>query len=343
MTESRILAAGSGKSAWDEYVRSHPDSVFYQLSGWGDALSEVFGFKSMCLEARSEGRLSGVMPLVLIDNIAGKRLVSAPIAVYAGAIGNSPVESSALVEKAIELTKELGCGYLELRNMRRSGLGLPTKEMYSTFIKELPKDPGECLVNLPRKARAAARSGIESGFIFDTGLGYLDDCYRLYAVNQRKLGSPVVSRRWFEKLAEVFKNETDVLVVKFGGKVIAAVMSFFYKNTVLPFYGASDPGCLRLNPNDYMYLKLQEYGVMKGYRIFDFGRSRKGSGSYRFKINMGFEPAGIFYEYYLNRAKSIPGITPSNRSFNLARNIWKRLPLSVTNRLGPELFKLVIP
>jgi len=193
MTESRILAAGSGKSAWDEYVRSHPDSVFYQLSGWGDALSEVFGFKSMCLEARSEGRLSGVMPLVLIDNIAGKRLVSAPIAVYAGAIGNSPVESSALVEKAIELTKELGCDYLELRNMRRSGLGLPIKEMYSTFIKEL------------------------RGLTFDTGLGYLDDCYRLYAVNQRKLGSPVVSLRWFEKLAEVFKNESDVLVVKFGG------------------------------------------------------------------------------------------------------------------------------
>ena len=342
MLKDISISVADGKG-WDDYVFKHPKSLFYHLGGWGEALQEVFGFKKIYLQAGFGGEICGVLPLIFIDSVLGKRLVSIPIGVCAGALADNEPVRKALIDKAIALTRELGCGYLELRNMEKTGLELPAKTLYASFIKGLPADSCECLAQMPRKARAAARHAIDNGLVFDAGPKYIDDCYDIYAISQRHLGSPVVSRKWFKKLFSVFNDKTNIFIVKFNGKILAAVLTFFYKDTVLPFYGGCDPGFFRLNPNDYMYLKLQEYGVENGFRYFDFGRSRAGSGSYQFKVNLGFKPAELYYEYYLNKAGSMPEINPSNRAFKLAQNIWKRLPLPVTKWLGPALYKFVIP
>ncbi|MCM8761563.1 MAG: GNAT family N-acetyltransferase, partial [Candidatus Omnitrophica bacterium] len=207
----------------------------------------------------------------------------------------------------------------------------------------LPETKEECLERMPRKARAEVRHAIEKGLTYETGLEYLGDCYELYAANQKALGSPVVSRRWFVSLANSFKNETDVLVVKLADKPIAAVLSFFYRDTVLPFYGGALHKYEKYSPSNYMYLKLQEVGVERGFRYFDFGRSRKGAGPYYFKINQGFEPKQLHYQYRLIKARSLPDISPSNKAFDIAKEIWKHLPLAVTKILGPRIYKYVIP
>lgn len=333
----------SDGAGWDGYVLKHPRSFFYHLCGWGKAFEDVFGFKKIYLEARNASEICGVLPLVLITTPFGKRLVSIPIGVYAGALGDDPSVERLLLDRAIELAKELDCDYLELRNANKDERFAASKELYVTFIKPLPGAAGECLERMPRKARAAARHAIDNGLSYDVDVKYLDDCYSIYAMNQKDLGSPVVHKKWFTELAEVFKDKTSVLAVKHKGRPIAAVLTFFHKDTVLPFYGGCIPGSAKLNPNNYMYLKLQEYGVEKGYRSFDFGRSRKDSGSYHFKINQGFEPTQLYYQYYLNKAKKVPEISPSNKSFGIAKEIWKRLPLPVTRYLGPKLFKYVIP
>lgn len=334
------LSSGAG---WDEYVLRHPDSFFYHLYGWGLAFEEVFKFKKYYLEAKRDGKICGILPLVLVKTSLGKRLVSIPIGVYAGPLSDETPMSTKLIDKSLELAKELNCDYLELRNLKKAEADLPLKDLYVTFIKPLPSKAEECLSQMPRKARAAARHAIDSGLSYDVGLKYLGECYDIYAASQRNLGSPVVSRKWFKTLAEIFKEKTDILVVKYNGKCIASVLTFFYKDTVLPFYGGALPGYEKYNPNNFMYLKLQEYGVEKGYKFFDFGRSRKDAGSYHFKINQGFEPTQLYYQYYLNKAKAIPDISPSNKAFGIAKNVWRHLPLPVTNWLGPALFKYVIP
>jgi len=334
------LSDGTG---WDEYVVRHPGSFFYHLYGWGRAIEEVFGFKKLYLEAQDGAVIRGVLPLVLVETILGRKLVSIPIGVYAGAIADDEPTAGALIKRAIALSQEHGCDYLELRNMARAGDDLPSKELYVTFIKPLPVRAEECLERIPRKARAEIRHAIDKGLTYETGLRYLEECYRIYAINQRYLGSPVVSKKWFVKLAEVFKDTTDILVVKAGGRCIAAVLTFFCKDTVLPFYGGVLPGCERYSPSNFMYLKLQEYGVAKGCKYFDFGRSRKGAGSYHFKMHQGFEPIQLYYQYYLNKAKAIPDISPSNKGFDAAKYVWRHLPLPLTNALGPAIFKYVMP
>jgi len=69
--------------------------------------------------------------------------------------------------------------------------------------------------------------------------------------------------------------------------------------------------------------------------VFDYGRSKQGTGSYSFKKNWGFEPAPLYYEYYLVKATEMPDISPMNPKYKLFINAWKRLPLSVTQLVGP--------
>lgn len=342
MIKDMVVTVSEG-AGWDEYVLKHPGSSFYHLYGWGQALEDVFGLKRYYLEAREGVFVRGVLPLALSKTVFGNKLISIPIGVSAGALGDDPLVERTLIDRAIDLSKELKCDCLEVRNSRKIDGNIPSKELYVTFIKPLPQKKEECLERMPRKARAATRHAIDSGLTFALGMERMDECYNIYAINQKNLGSPVVSKRWFKKLAEVFKDRTDILAVMHNGRCIAAVLTFFYKDTVLPFYGGALPGHEKLNPNNFMYLKLQEYGVEKGCKVFDFGRSRKEAGSYHFKINQGFEPVQLYYQYYLNGIKAVPDISPSNKTFDIAKNSWKHLPLSVANWLGPKLYKYVMP
>ena len=92
-----------------------------------------------------------------------------------------------------------------------------------------------------------------------------------------------------------------------------------------------------LKGNDFMYWELMCRACEKGITIFDFGRSKKGAGSYSFKKNWGFEPTPLAYEYFLVKAREIPDINPMNPKYRLFVNAWKQLPLSVTRWIGPMI------
>ena len=134
-----------------------------------------------------------------------------------------------------------------------------------------------------------------------------------------------------------------VLLVTHNNKEIAGVLTFLYKDTVLPYYGGALDGHLKMQPNNFMYLKLMEYGVEKGYKYFDFGRSKKGVGSYSFKKNQGFTPELLSYQYYLNSIDSIPDVSPMNPKIQLAIKVWKKLPVWVTKIIGPKIIRLTPP
>jgi hypothetical protein len=84
---------------------------------------------------------------------------------------------------------------------------------------------------------------------------------------------------------------------------------------------------------------LLVHALGRGTRVFDFGRSRQGTGSYRFKTHWGFEPEALGYQYDLVRAREIPNVTPDNPRYHALIDVWRRLPLPVTTFIGPWLAK----
>ena len=123
-----------------------------------------------------------------------------------------------------------------------------------------------------------------------------------------------------------------------GGRTLAAVMSFCFKDTVYAYYSGSLTGVNETGVNNYIYCAIMEWAVRQGYARFDFGRSRADSGPAKFKKHMGFLAEPLHYEYLLvGDGAKMPDFHPSNPRLDLPRRLWSKLPMFVANRLGARL------
>jgi hypothetical protein len=90
-----------------------------------------------------------------------------------------------------------------------------------------------------------------------------------------------------------------------------------------------------------LYWTCLEFATQKGYGTFDFGRSTRGEGTYKFKEQWGARPQPLYWHYWLRGGGELPQVNPSNRKYRLAIEVWKRLPLPVTRLLGPGIVRYI--
>jgi lipid II:glycine glycyltransferase (peptidoglycan interpeptide bridge formation enzyme) len=94
-----------------------------------------------------------------------------------------------------------------------------------------------------------------------------------------------------------------------------------------------------LCPNVLLYWHMLRFAIDGGYRIFDFGRSTPGEGTFLFKKQWGAEPCELVWEYWTGSGKTVPNLSPANAKFNLAIRTWQRLPLPIATTLGPLIVR----
>jgi FemAB-related protein (PEP-CTERM system-associated) len=127
-------------------------------------------------------------------------------------------------------------------------------------------------------------------------------------------------------------------MITHNGRDVAAVMSFYFRGEVIPYYGGSTAMARTIKGvNHFMYWELMRRSRERGCKVFDFGRSKASTGPYSFKKNFGFKPQALPYEYYLVKSPAVPDVNPLNPKYRLLVNAWTRLPLPVANLLGPPL------
>lgn len=324
-------------SRWDAFVNRHEQGTFFHLSGWKEVIERAFGYRTFYLYTEREGGISGVLPLGQIKSMLfGNNLTSVPFCVYGGILADDESSAAALRDAACQLAEKLGVDALELKNREASGKGWPTKELYVTFRKEISANHDENLKAIPRKQRAMVRKGIKAGLQSEKVTG-CERFFRVYSESVRNLGTPVMPLGYFETIRDVFSDNCEVLMITHQGQDIAGVMSFYFRDEVLPYYAGSLPLARNLKGNDFMYWELMCQSAERGIRIFDYGRSKAGAGSYSFKKNWGFIPQLMHYEYYLVKSTSIPEINPNNPKYRMFINAWKKLPLPIANTVGPIL------
>jgi FemAB-related protein (PEP-CTERM system-associated) len=341
---SRILPfTPEFEKAWDDYVHSHPSGTPFHLLAWKKTITEAFGYEPMYLLAVEEGSVRGVLPLFLVRNfLVGKALISSPFAVYGGALADSPEILALFRDEVTALGKSLEVQYVEIRNvLPEQRLGFAPVNAYVTFGQTIGPDEEAILESIPRKTRYMVRKSLKAGFTTRTAdsatPGFLD----LYSKNLRKLGTPCFPFHYFHVLMKNFAGCIDVREVMYEGKVAAAVLTIYFRDRVFPYYGASDPALNALAPNNFMYFDLMRSTGKEGYKVFDFGRSKKhGSGSHDFKSHWGMLERELPYEILLVKRKTLPNYAPNNKAFQLPLAIWRRLPLPLTRWIGPLFLRL---
>ena len=336
-----VRRAHAGDAAlWESFVEHCPEATFFHRFAWSAILEGVFRHRTYYLLAEQAGDVVGVLPLAHVKSVLfGHAVVSLPFCVYGGAAVVDPAARGALHAAACDLARDLGAQHLELRNRTAREPEWPRQELYATFRKPIVADPGANLAAIPRKQRAMVRRGIKNGLAAVTDRS-ADRFFALYANNVLRHGTPALPKRYFDVLVAAFKNDCEILTVTdAAGAPISSVLSFYWRDEVLPYYAGDHERARELAANDFKYWELMRRASQRGVRTFDFGRSKRGTGSFDFKSNWGFEPTQLAYEHCLFKRDSIPQNNPSNPKYRAFIALWRRLPVAVANRLGPLIVR----
>ncbi|MCM3563275.1 FemAB family XrtA/PEP-CTERM system-associated protein [Hydrogenophaga intermedia] len=325
---------------WEAFVASCPDATFFHRAGWERLIREVFRHDTHFLQAVEGDQLRGILPLAHVQSrLFGRSLSSLPFAAYGGIAALDDAATGALLDHARGLAQRLGVEHLELRHLQRRRPEWPEQALYVTFRKPIEATEEANMLAIPRKQRAMVRKGIKNGLV-STIDDDVDAFFALYADNVHRHGTPALSRRYFEALREVFGADCEVLTVRSAeGRALSSVLSFYFRDEVLPYYAGDDLAARDLAANDFKYWELMRRACGRGLKVFDYGRSKVGTGPYAFKKNWGFEPTQLHYEYQLFKRDAIPQNNPANPKYRLMIEAWRRLPLPVANWLGPHIVR----
>jgi FemAB-related protein (PEP-CTERM system-associated) len=323
---------------WEQFVFDCEVGTFFHRVGWRRVFETVFGLEPHYLIAEQNTKIVGILPLVYQRSfLFGNALISSPFCVEGGPLALNDDADNALVAAAISLMNVKKAPYIEFRNKRACHAGWVAKpDLYATFIGPISGDDKANLLAIPRKQRAVVRKSLESSLISEVQAD-VGDLFKVYSESVRNLGTPVFPKRYFAELKRMFGGDCDIVVVKDAGHAISAVLNFYHKETVLPYYGGGTSAARRNGANDFLYWEVIRRAAERGYRKFDFGRSKAGTGAFAFKKNWGLEPQWLAYEYYLREGQSLPDKNPLNPKYSLLIEGWKRLPLPVANLIGPFL------
>jgi len=339
----RINTCATDWQAWDEYVTRHPSARLYHLSRWRDVIQQSMGHRYHALAAMEDGRIAGVLPLVHLNSwMFGSFLVSLPYFNYGGILADSPDVARLLYAQAGDLADQLGARHVELRQAEPLVEDAPTKTHKVAMHLALPDDPDVLWESLKPKVRNQIRKPQKAGLVARHGhLDLLDDFYTVFARNMRDLGTPVYAKAFFRTILEAFPQRSHVVTVYLADEQTCVAAGFLLgdrRMLEIP-WASSLRSHNSLSPNNLLYWEVLRYGCEQGYGVFDFGRSSKDSGTYRFKKQWGAEPVPLHWQYWLPVGGELPELNPQNARYQRRIALWRRMPVWLTRLVGPHIVR----
>jgi FemAB-related protein (PEP-CTERM system-associated) len=338
-------------------AKRYPKSSFAELSStsecalsvalcnslrWLDSLRDGLGHTLYLVEATTGERTIAALPLAHVRSpFFGSFLVSLPYVNSAGVIGTSPAVISQLVDAAVALADNLQVRYLELRQEQQLAHAAlaHTNDSKVLMRLSLPATTEALWDRFKSKLRSQIRAGEKHDFTVTWGgKERLAEFYQVFSRNMRDLGTPVYSRQFFAAILTHFAGNAELCVVRIKEQPIAGALLIHGSGCSEVPSASSLREFNSTNANMVMYWHLLQRAIDRGQQVFDFGRSTVDSNTYRFKKQWGAEPSPSIWQYYLRRG-SIADMRPENAKFGLAIRTWRRLPVWLTQMIGPAIVR----
>jgi FemAB-related protein (PEP-CTERM system-associated) len=337
---------------WDAFVEGHPEGSIYHTMAWKAVTEEGLGHRAYYLRARTgDGKIAGVLPLFLVKGLFGRRLVSVPMRDRGGVLGRDREVVSALVTRAIELTRGLGCSYLELRSLMPMDAemvrlsGLRCEENWVTTRVDLSPGPEQLWKALDKNAiRWAIKNAQRKGVHVELDLSAqgMQMFYELFVRTRTEMGIPPFPRSLFEAIWTnlVARGKANLFVVWKDAQPIHALISLLSKDTFVPAYAAPQNSWRKFYPSECAIWRSIEWAAQNGFRYYDFGAdSPRQSGLLWFKKKWGGVQQPVFYYFFLNGPAAPPNFDSSSPAYTLVRKAWTFLPTRVSKSLGAWVTK----
>ncbi len=338
----QIVLYNNQKSEWNDFVEKSPDAGIYHQIEWKDIFMASFNHKPYYLMVEDRGSIKGILPLLLISSrLFGRQLVSLPLHCVAGACAADANIERELVEAAIEIGKRENVDYIEFRNTNKRQGPFITREHKASFVLDLTAGHEKLWAGFKKQIRNRVRKAEGYGLKVEFGHENMGEFYKAYGKHMKSLGLPMPGLSFFKNVLNIFPNESHIAVIKHKDKVIGAKFFMSYKDTVHLVWGASIRQYSDYMPNYLLTWETIKYACNLGLRYCDFGRSTVKTGPYHFKESWGGERKQLYWQYYMNGENELPELNTQNPKYKFAIGVWKRLPMPVTNLVGPQITKYI--
>lgn len=289
--------------------------------------------------AKEEEQIAGILPLVWLNSkLFGNLLCSLPFFSEAGVISDSPDASETLLGETLRIARDVRAKYVELRHREQSMVSWPSKTTKVTLECDIYSDPEENMRHLSTKMRTNVRRSLKSELESEFGgEEFLNDFYDVFSLKMRELGTPVYGRRFFETILRHFPKESYICIVRYKLKTVAAGFLTGYRGIIEANWSAASPRAMNLRPNMYLFWQMQCNAGARGYRVFDFGRSSVGSGTYGFKQQWNTRVVPLCWNYWSAAGEPAMELNPDNPKYRAAIWTWQHLPIFFTKWVGPPI------
>jgi FemAB-related protein (PEP-CTERM system-associated) len=331
------------RERWNSFVMSAGNSSCYHLTGWKNVIERSFGHKSYYLLAEDmENKVRGILPLVQLKSaLFGNFIISLPYFNYGGICADNEEISNHLLKEAAGIALEKNIEHIELRHTHLTINGLPVKTSKISMRLELPQKAEELFNSFSSKLRSQIKRPEKVGMYVKSGREEeLEGFYDVFSTNMRDLGTPVYSKEFFKNILEEFPETTRINTVyaKMGDPVASGFLVGFKEILEIP-WASSLRSYNQYSPNMLLYWSALMFACENGYKIFDFGRSTPGEGTYKFKEQWGAKPIQLYWQYWMRNGGPLPELNPKNPKYQMAIKIWQKLPVALTKIIGPAIVK----
>lgn len=336
-----VSCAGMEISApWSETVEGLSGSGLAHAPEWLAVIRETYGHDPLYLSAEDGRGRRAILPAFIVRRPVGGTVVSSmPFLDGGGPCGATGELADALVTRLLDESRRRGADTVELRCAQRLAVDSEPMEHKVNLTLSLPADAGRLWAQLEGSVRNQIRKADKAGLSVTLGgAEQLDAFYAIFAARMRELGSPVHARRLFTAIFDAFGPRARTAVVRQGETPVGGLVALAFRDVLTVPWASCASAYRRLCPNMLLYWQTIRAACADGFRRFDFGRSTRGSGTYRFKTQWGAEEEPLFWYTIPTSGRPRPAASGRPRSAFLAES-WRRLPLAVTCRLGPRIRK----
>jgi len=350
-TEQYTVDTCTDRRAWNDFVERN-DGPAYNHWAWSDAIAS-YGHDRWHLVARHRetDAIAAALPLYHVESrLFGSKLLSPAFAERGSVVVDesrqSPKAKRLLLEQTKRMAAELGTDYVSLRGGQETDADdFSTKNRYVTF-RASTDEGADAVWDGIRDSRqrqitqAADNDAME--FSVAESIEDLETYYQLYLRTMHRHGSPAHSFEFFRTLWDGLGDSGHfrLSMMLHEGEAINAMIDLSLGSTVYQWGVVNNYDYRDLNGGSYLLWKSLERAAEDGFDTYEFGRTREGSGVYMFKKSFG--GTKTWYEdlhYFPGEAVGLPD--PEADKYERAKEVWKRLPLSVTRVVGPQVRKQI--
>jgi FemAB-related protein (PEP-CTERM system-associated) len=342
----RRAAPETDAADWRRTADALPATHLAHAPQWAGIIRRAYGHAPLYLAAHDGGGGMGLLPAVIVKRpVFGTVVASMPFLDGGGPCGSSPHVLNALAGALVDEARRIGARGVELRCSQRLDVPAAPTEHKVNLVMTLPADPGELWKRLDRSVRNQIRKAEKSGLTAETGgAEKLDDFYAIHAERMRDLGSPAHHRTFFRSLLDGFDGGARITLVRKGDIAVGGLIALAYRDSVVVPWASCRKDYFALCPNMLLYWETIRAACRDGFRHFDFGRSTRGSGTYRFKCQWGAAETPLYW-YRIpvgHQKQSADNGSSGGRVNRYVVSLWQRLPLAVAQSIGPRVRKYLI-